>query len=83
MKIRIVLYLLTVVCWSFIMDGLYRPVSIVARNAAAVATVANSDVAFVTQSSVENSSVFWLAFSGYLVITILFFPLFSFKSKTK
>lgn len=73
MKTRIALFLASLVLWSVLYPSLIRPTVILVRQSAAVATVANSNVAYVAQQTVEQgASVPWFAV-GVIVLSLAFF----------
>lgn len=73
MKYRIPLLALTLLAWSIFAHVIFSPVAVLARNAAAVASVANSDTAFLLQRSVENAYAYPVTAFGYLAIVLAFY----------
>lgn len=79
MKTRLILFVCALVVWLTLCAGFTRPVSNLARQQAAVASIQNSDAAYVTQQAVEHVVSLPWCFAGIVVIAILFWaqPLFS------
>ena len=70
MKIRIILTVLVIVFAGWFSRAVGQPISTVARNTSAVATLNGGDVAYTTQATVDATlSLNWLAFGTFLALS--------------
>ncbi len=73
MKTRLLLFLAGSAFWAAIYSWIFAPTSVLIRQSAAVATVKNSNAAYVAQQAAESSLQFpWFA-TGLMALFLLCF----------